>query len=278
MGRAVQRWFLRDELRDARTADPTEAPRRELVLARQLLDAAELLFGYEKLAGAALVLLGDAAVLLKPADPELAELSAGLSPSDIAALGSEQRRTRLLALRDAVTASVARLEAEAYRHERLLSLRRWRISLVSIGALSGLLAVLLALGVIGPAPNLALGKRATPSSNLEGEDYPPRQLVDGNADDLGFHTELEDEPSVTIDLLASQTIRRVVVVNRSSYRERALPLVIETSTDGKIYRHFARRQRLFNTWTAKSAPVQARFVRLRVENTTYFHLNEVSIY
>ena len=69
-----------------------------------------------------------------------------------------------------------------------------------------------------------------------------------------------------------------VVVNRASYRERALPLVIETGADGKTYREFARRKRVFEKWSATAPTVMARYVRLRVENETYFHLNEVSIY
>jgi hypothetical protein len=278
LGGLARRWLLEEELRETAGLAPNDSVRRELELARRLLDAAELVLEYPRLSDAALVLLRDTAQLLVPERAELGPLSTGLSPSELAALGLAERQARLQALRDALGSRIAELEAKAYRHERVVLLRRARIAVAVLVSLSALLAVLFALGVIGPAPNLAFGKPVTPSSVFRGEKYPPAQLVDGNADDLGFHTELEDEPSVTIDLLAPQAIRRVVVANRFDYRERALPLVIETSADGKTYREFARRDRVFEKWTAKGAPVTARFVRLRVESPTYFHLNEVSVY
>jgi hypothetical protein len=252
--------------------------RARLELARRLFDAAELILEYPRLSDAALALLRDAAELLSAQREELRPVSAGLSPGEVAALVPAERQARLHALRVALGSRIAELEAAAYRHERLVALRRSRMVIAALVSLSTLLALLFALGVIGPAPNLALGKPVDPSTTYDGENYPPAQLVDGNADDLGFHTELEDRPSVTIDLREPQAIHRVVVVNRASYRERALPLVIETSTDGKRYREFARRDRVFEKWSAKAPTVMARYVRLRVENETYFHLNEVSIY
>jgi len=274
----ARRWFLEDELRESPGRALDGSARAQLELARRLLDAAELILEYPRLSDAALGLLRDAAELLSPEREELRPISAGLSPGEVAALLPAERQGRLDALRVALGSRVAELEAAAYRRERLVALRRSRLVVAALVSLSALLAVLFALGLIGPAPNLALGKPVTTSSIYDAEDYPPAQLVDGNADDLGFHTELEDEPSVTIDLLVPQAIHRVVVVNRESYRERALPLVIETSADGKRYRLFARRDRVFGKWSATAPTVTARYVRLRVEKRTYFHLNEVSVY
>jgi hypothetical protein len=274
----ARRWFLEDELRESRDRALDDSTRAQLELARRLLDAAELILEYPRLSDAALALFRDTAELLSIQREELGPLSAGLSPGEVAALVPAERQARLHALRVALGSRMAELEAAAYRRERLVALRRSRMVVAALVSLSALLALLFALGLIGPAPNLALGKPVTPSTTYAAETYPPEQLVDGNADDLGFHTELEDQPSVTIDLQAPQAIHRVVVVNRPSYRERALPLVIETSADGRSYREFARRDRVFEKWSASAPTVMARYVRLRVENETYFHLNEVSVY
>lgn len=116
-------------------------------------------------------------------------------------------------------------------------------------------------------------------SYFEPERVQPGRLVDGNTDDLGFHTILEDDPWVTIDLLEPRPIARVVVHNRISHRERTLPLLIEASVDGNHFLQFARRYEVFEKWTARrKETVRARWVRLRVEKRTYFHLNEVEVF
>jgi hypothetical protein len=273
---AVRRWFLRDEVRMSQGQKLDSAALAELELTRRLLDAAELLLDYPKLTDAAIVLLCELCELVARQRTEPCASCENLS-AELGAPSPAERHARVLALRDELGAHVAELEAVAYRHERVVALRRSRVAVTALVALGCLVSALFAAGVIGPAENLALNKPVTPSSVFKAEEYPPAGLVDGNADDVGFHTELEDEPSVTI-AIGQNTIRRVVVVNRIAHRERALPLVVETSDDGKTYREFARRTQVFEKWTAKGAPVTARFVRLRTPKRTYLHLNEVSVH
>ncbi len=252
--------------------------------ARRLLDAAELVAEYPYLSEAALLLLGEAIrVALQaralgrdplasdaPVAPSvywseleqtssgarlLAELGAsaaeharegvlGSSASTLPRLPQELE-ARLRALRRLAALLVAELEADDERLRRLLALRRLRVAVAALAVAALVLGTLFGLGLIGPKPNLALGKTVTASSALDAAAYPPAKLVDGNPDDLGLHTKLEDEPSVTLDLLEPLTIQRVVVVNRDEYRERAVPLIIETSLDGRTYREFGRRYELF---------------------------------
>ena len=68
---------------------------------------------------------------------------------------------------------------------------------------------------------------------------------------LMFHTDVDNEPWVEIDLGAPKTVRRVDVVNRAKCcADRALPLAVELSTDQKSWTLVARRDQAFAVWTA----------------------------
>jgi hypothetical protein len=200
--------------------------------------------------------------------------------ADLARLGQKDQLRRKRALGRLVVDLVQGLEREATAVAWVRTVRRLRVAAL------GLVLVALGLGAaqwgraLTPSGerNLAWGKPVTASSYYKDEPYSPTRLVDGNRRALGFHTEWQENPMVTIDLLALETVRRVVVYNRNDYRERAVPLVVETSSDGKTYQQFARRDETFAVWEARGRPVRARYVRLRVTGHTCFHLNEVEVY
>lgn len=148
-------------------------------------------------------------------------------------------------------------------------------------------ALALAIGLVGGGvfavtriargPNLALRKPVTMSSSAEG--YSPQQATDGITDVLGVHSNNDNRPWLQVDLGSPTTIRTIVVHNRSDFGEdRGVPMVIEVSADGKAYTQVARRDAEFHIWTAKIAPTSARYVRLRVEKTTFLHINEVQVF
>jgi hypothetical protein len=201
-------------------------------------------------------------------------------PAELARLGRKGQLERRRALGRLVAGLIQQLEREATALAWVRTVRRLRFAAV------GLLLVALGFAAaqwVGAhaAPgerNLARGKPVTASSYYQDEPYSPTRLVDGNRRALGFHTEWQENPLVTIDLLGLETVRRVVVYNRNEYRERAVPLIIETSSDGQTYQQFARRDETFAEWEAKAGPVRARYVRLRVPHHTCFHLNEVEVY
>jgi hypothetical protein len=94
-----------------------------------------------------------------------------------------------------------------------------------------------------------------------------------------FHTKEENEPWVRLDLGETTTVSAVSIENRQDCcAERALPLVVEVSTDGKSFREVARRSEGFQSWKAKFAPVDARFVRARVEGKSMLHLNRFRVF
>jgi hypothetical protein len=93
-----------------------------------------------------------------------------------------------------------------------------------------------------------------------------------------FHTEAESSPWVELDLGAPKTIRRVEVTNRTDCcTDRAIPLVIEASTDRTQWTLLGRRDTDFATWTASFPPRVARYVKLSVPRHTSFHLQDVVI-
>jgi hypothetical protein len=201
-------------------------------------------------------------------------------PGELARLGRKGQIERKRALGRLVAGLVQQLEREATALAWVRTVRRLRFAAVgSLLVALGFMAVQWAGAHVSAGErNLARDKPVTASSYYRDEPYSPTRLVDGNRRTVGFHTEWQDNPTVTIDLLDLGTVRRVVVYNRNEYRERAVPLIIETSSDGKTYQQFARRDDTFAEWEAKAGPVRARYVRLRVPNHTCFHLNEVEVY
>lgn len=194
-------------------------------------------------------------------------------------VASSRRDWRVRVLRRLAHQLLHGLERERYGMAWAHTRRRLRIAALVLILIGPLAVVWLMTAAPVPTKNLAAGKPVTPSSQYKLDYYPPEKLVDGDRDEIGFHTDLEDNPKVTIDLLRPETVSRMVVVNRQDMlQERAVPLIIETSEDGTTYRPFARRDEEFMVWEAKGQPVRARYVRLWVPKRIEFHLNEVEIY
>jgi hypothetical protein len=151
------------------------------------------------------------------------------------------------------------------------------------GAALAALAIGLAIALVPPLhravfpPDLAYGKPWSASSAWSGFPQSGLMLETARPDGI-FHTLEEFSPSVTVDLQAIETVHSVQVENRSNCcRERALPLAVELSTDGKIWQRVGYRRIVFATWTAVFPARPARFVRLRVDRPSVLHLRRVSV-
>jgi hypothetical protein len=93
-----------------------------------------------------------------------------------------------------------------------------------------------------------------------------------------FHTLDDDRPWIEIDLGSKQRIVGAIIENREDCcTDRAVPLVIQVSTDHKTWKDVARRTEIFATWSPTFAPVSARWVRVMVMKKTSLHLHRVSI-
>lgn len=194
-------------------------------------------------------------------------------------ISEQQLVDRLGALRTVVSALLLSLENEAASVSHLRVMRVARI--VGIPALLAVLCAGAGFGIwlrLQP-PNLALRKPASTSSHGGGSYPKAAGAVDGYTSALGFHTLEEQSPWLLIDLQATYPVKRVKVYNRTEgWADRAVPLVIEGSEDGKQFRELARRDKDFSVWDAKFAPVNSRYVRVVAPRLTYLHLNEVEVY
>jgi len=126
-------------------------------------------------------------------------------------------------------------------------------------------------------PDLAASRPWTASSSLY-ECNPVARQCGGVATAIFFHTREEESPWVEVDLEGVHRIGKVEIDNRrDGAGERAVPLLVEVSTDGKNYRQVAQRTEPFSTWNATFAPTDARYVRLRSPRTTMLHLERISV-
>jgi hypothetical protein len=125
--------------------------------------------------------------------------------------------------------------------------------------------------------NLAIGKPWTVSSKMF--DCDPKAGTCGGAQTkILFHTNEEDSPWIQYDLGEPMAFKGVTVKNRQDgLQERAVPLILEISDDGKSYKEIARRDESFSEWAPAIPPQRARFVRVRAVKRTYLHLEAVKI-
>ena len=94
-----------------------------------------------------------------------------------------------------------------------------------------------------------------------------------------FHTQEQNQPWLEIDLGGVQRFSSVKVVNRQDCcSERAIPLVVEVSSDGQKWQQIARKNELFTEWHPQFSPVEARWVRLRIPKKGILHLVSVDVY
>lgn len=144
-------------------------------------------------------------------------------------------------------------------------------------------ATAIVLGALGTVPLLQL----VHPDLLQGRPFrlssewakcaPARESCGGGTTRVFFHTQEEQAPFIEYDLGRSVALRRVTVVNRrdSGLGDRAVPLLVETSVDGKSFQLRARRDYWFDTWDATFEPREARYLRLRVDRKSVLHLERV---
>jgi hypothetical protein len=148
------------------------------------------------------------------------------------------------------------------------------------------LALLFAAGVAGAmAPTLAplfhrrpwAQYKWTASSAASSYSFATSGLLGAHGvHELVFHTEYEDRPRVTIDLLETRTIHALEIKNRTDCcAERAIPLVVEVAESDGHFVEVARQNENFAVWKVEFARRPARYVRLWVDARTYLHLQEI---
>jgi hypothetical protein len=215
-------------------------------------------------------------------DPELVERALrvliDLDSSTVASpVASEALDTVSAVMRRFATALYQGLSKDRLEKGRILAGRIGRL-----GALSVSLVVLAGgtsygLSRMLAPPDLTPGASWRASSVYAGCDL-KAHTCDGNATDVFFHTQQEQNPFIEYDLGSQKQVRRVDVTNRSDCcQERAIPLLVELSDDRKQWREVARRAETFRSIKLSFAPTEARYVRLRAADDTWLHLEKVAI-
>ncbi|MEO7036162.1 MAG: discoidin domain-containing protein [Polyangiaceae bacterium] len=93
-----------------------------------------------------------------------------------------------------------------------------------------------------------------------------------------FCTVNEDQPSIIFDLGKVQSLSTVIVENRRDCcEERALPLVVQVSTDDEHWKTVATREEAFATWRQGFPTEHARWVKLYVARHDFLHLARVRL-
>jgi hypothetical protein len=96
---------------------------------------------------------------------------------------------------------------------------------------------------------------------------------------LFFHTLLEDNPWLIVDLGKETEIGKVRVKNRPDCcQDRVIPLNVEVPDGQGGWRLICQRRAPFSSWACEPKDVRTRQLRLRVPGRTTFHLQQVQVF
>jgi hypothetical protein len=182
-------------------------------------------------------------------------------------------------LRKLADALFLQVDARTRALQGILLQRAWRLSLIFVAL------VLIAGGVVWERKtreersDLTQGASWRTSSKWENVGCTSPDQVCPESPAIFFHTKEEKEPWIEFDLGSAHQIAAVQVDNRPDCcAERTIPLVVEVSDNHKKWKPVARQEADFKTWRPSFAPTKARWVRLRVDRTSFLHLARVRIF
>jgi hypothetical protein len=170
------------------------------------------------------------------------------------------------------------LESKVTKLERVWVRRAARFGLLAL-VLGLLIAAFPWLREVGEQrKDMAKAARWQASSKyLEGGCVSPAQQCE-NSPQFFFHTNHDHNPWLLFDLGTERELSAVWVQNRMDCcGERALPLVVEVSSDKVKWTEVARRTSEFSAWRAAFPTVRTRWVRLSVPRQTFLHLKTVRL-
>lgn len=139
----------------------------------------------------------------------------------------------------------------------------------------------------GNGTNIALGCNAFQSSVYDDASGLSSAAVNGvRTGSFAFSTRYEANPWWMVDLGSNVCFHKVIIFNRldSQCPERAQNLVLLASSDGEVWTELHRAGgKVFggidgNPLVFECSGVIARFVRIRLDDTTFLHLDQVEIY
>jgi hypothetical protein len=187
-------------------------------------------------------------------------------------------RTELLRLRVEACALVSLAECSRRVARPRRPARCLRYMLVGLGlALIGALALRDSLAELFDYGNISRGRPWVASSKYA-DNIASSGVFDRFTGPFFFHTTYENNPWIEVDLGEESHPRSVTVINRQDCcANRAVPMVVETSSDHQRWRVAATRRASFSRWHAMLNVSSTRWVRLRVSRETHFHLRALII-
>jgi hypothetical protein len=198
--------------------------------------------------------------------------------ADFAELPAEEQARQARDLLVFVRGLLTALETPRVRLDRL-----WLRRIVRSTGLVVLLAVV-TVGVLlfrahqERSRDLALGRPYKTSSLYPGVGCKSPEQDCPESPFFFFHTMDDERPWVEFDLGGKRRMSAIKLVNREDCcAERAVPLAVEVSMDGKTWREVARRTEVFNTWYKDFPTVSARYVRVIGLRKSPLHLKRVAI-
>jgi hypothetical protein len=208
---------------------------------------------------------------------ELRALVDGKSFVELATLESAEQRRVAERLRAFAEALLTPLDAPARQLERAWVQRLARVGCVVALLIGTALVIREVKAWQERQTDLAVRATWTASSLGYGACKAPTQRC-VESPTFFFHTAQEAKPSIVFDLRGTKHISAIFVENRRDCcGERAVPLVVEVSTDNKRWKEVARQTRDFTTFAKRFSRVKARYVRLRVDRASILHLATVRV-
>lgn len=210
-------------------------------------------------------------------EPERIEVLLRRAPERDAERSQVDAADEAALLRDFTDRLDARLDTQ--RRLRAKLYRQRGVRMVAVLVAFGMLVagVVLVAGVALRQPDLAKGKPVKTSSVYGGFNASTHQ-VDGNPSEVMFHTNEEQNPWYEVDLGAPTFVGSLEIRNRRDCcSERAVPLVVEVSTDHIKWVEVNRRTEPFTTFHAKVGR-EARWIRVSSPKRTWLHLEKVAVH
>jgi hypothetical protein len=200
----------------------------------------------------------------------------GATPAVIARSSEEERAVRAQASRAVLRFAMDAVDAKSRLRSRVLGQRAVRTGTLVVLVLGLLSATAVFIPPLLRPANLLAHSPWHASSSYPGF-TPGDKTSTGKPMEIFFHTDEENNPSIQFDMGKVQTVHHFEIKNRTDCcDDRALPLVIKTSVDGKQFEEVARRKEPFKTFDVDVPPKPVRFVKVYAAKKTYLHLERVA--